>query len=118
MITDMTKTDQSLFSSSAEWPGFSMVFANKWEISVQFGATHYCSNRNGDWWKGYGHKESDHRRHSETAEVAIFSPSGAWWSYDEDINEVVEQDEDTCVNGYLTSDQVAKIISIISQKSA
>jgi len=113
MITDMTKTDQSLFSSSTEWPGFTMVFANKWEISVQFGATHYCSNRHSDSWK-----ESDYRRHSETAEVAIFSPSGAWWSYDEDINEVVEQNEDACVNGYLTTDQVANIIAIISKKSA
>jgi len=109
----MTKTDQSLFSSSTEWPGFTMVFANKWEISVQFGATHYCSNRHSDSWK-----ESDYRRHSETAEVAIFSPSGAWWSYDEDINEVVEQNEDACVNGYLTTDQVANIIAIISKKSA
>jgi len=113
----MTKTNPSLFSSSAEWPGFTMVFANKWEISVQFGATHYCSNKNSDWWKD-SPKESDHRRHSETAEVAIFSPNGAWWSYDEDINEVVEQDEQTCVNGHLTTDHVAKIIAIISQKSA
>ena len=107
------KTPNPIFASSAEWPGFSMTFENKWEISVQFGATHYCSNRNSDSWK-----ESEHRRHSETAEVAIFSPNGAWWSYDEDLNEVGEQPDVNYVNGHLTTDQVANIIAIISKKSA
>ena len=107
------KTPNPIFASSAEWPGFSMIFENKWEISVQFGATHYCSNRDSDSWK-----ESEHRRHSKTAEVAIFSPNGAWWSYDEDMNKVVKAPEDTYVNGWLTTNHVANIISIISKKSA
>ena len=100
-----------MFSSSQHWPGFSMTFDNNWEISVQFGATHYCSNRNSDSWK-----ESDHRRHSETAEVAIFSPNGSWWSYDEDLKQVGKPDSETYVNGYLTPDQVADIVRQVSQK--
>jgi hypothetical protein len=90
-----------------------MTLANGWEISVQWGRNHYCANQDNP------NKES---RRSTTAEVAIFAPdkdgSGRnWWSYDEDLNEVVEQPAETYVNGHLTTDQVANIISIISKKS-
>ena len=109
----MTKTNNTMFAASKHYPGFTMVFANGWEISVQWGRDHYCSNQG---------KTSTDNLDSITAEVAIFAPdkngfSREWWSYDEDLNEVVEQPEDTYVNGWLTTDQVASIISIISQKS-
>ena len=103
--------EEPQFSSSPLWPGFSMTFKNGWEISVQFGDSHYCSNR----MKGEG------SRRSTTAEVAIFAPNKdgfprEWWSYDEDIGDVVEQPDESFVNGWLTTDQVANIISIVSKK--
>ena len=99
------------FASSPDWPGFSMTFKNGWEISVQFGSSHYCSNRDKD--------KTRHR--SATAEVAIFAPDKdgfprEWWSYDENINDVVKQSQSTFVNGWLETDQVASIINIISKK--
>jgi hypothetical protein len=99
------------FASSPLWPGFSMTFKNGWEISVQFGDNHYCSNR----------AKRTPSRKSETAEVAIFAPDKdgfprEWWSYDEDIDNVVEQPDESFVTGWLTTDQVAKIINIISKK--
>ena len=106
--------EKPMFSASEMYPGFSMMFANGWEISVQWGRNHYCANQDNP------NKES---RRSTTAEVAIFAPDKdgfprEWWSYDEDINRVVEQPESTYVNGHLTTDQVANIIAIISKKSA
>ena len=106
--------EKPMFSASEMYPGFSMTLANGWEISVQWGRNHYCANRDNP------NKES---RRSTTAEVAIFAPDKDgfprdWWSYDEDLNEVVEQPESTYVNGWLTTDQVANIIAIISKKSA
>ena len=106
--------EKPMFSASEMYPGFSMTLANGWEISVQWGRNHYCANRDNP------NKES---RRSTTAEVAIFAPDKDgfprdWWSYDEDLNEVVEQPESTYVNGHLTTNQVANIIAIISQKSA
>ena len=103
--------EEPQFSSSPLWPGFSMTFKNGWEISVQFGDSHYCSNR----MKGEG------SRRSTTAEVAIFAPNKdgfprEWWSYDEDIGDVVEQPDESFVNGWLTTDQVANIIRIVSKK--
>jgi hypothetical protein len=99
------------FSSSPLWPGFSMTFKNGWEISVQFGNGHYCSNKM---------KDSSSRQ-SETAEVAIFAPDKdgfprEWWSYDETLDDVVEQPEESFVNGWLTTDQVSSIINIIANK--
>ena len=110
----MEKEIYTMFSASEIYPGFSMTFANDWEISVQWGRNHYCANRDNP------DKES---RRSRTAEVAIFAPNKDgfprdWWSYDEDLNEVVEQPDETYVNGHLTTDQVANIIAIISKKSA
>jgi len=106
--------DKTMFSSSEIYPGFNIIFANGWEISVQWGRCHYCANRD---------NPDEKSRQSRTAEVAIFAPDKDgfprdWWSYDEDLNEVVEQPEDTYVNGHLTTDQVANIIAIISKKSA
>ena len=110
----MTKTDQTMFSASEIYPGFNIIFANGWEVSVQWGRNHYCANRD---------NPAEKSRQSKTAEVAIFAPDKDgfprdWWSYDEDLNEVVEQPESTYVNGWLTTDQVANIIAIISKKSA
>ena len=103
------------FTSSQLWPGFNMIFENGWEISVQFGSTHYCSNRHGE------NNVKLMKRSSRTAEVAIFAPNKngfptKWWSYDENLDDVVEQPDESFVNGHLTTDQVAKIISIISKK--
>jgi len=107
----MTKTDKTMFASSEHYPGFTMVFANDWEISVQWGRDHYCSNRN----------NTSGNLRSVTAEVAIFAPDKdgfprEWWSYDDDLNRVVEQPEETYVNGHLTTDQVANIIAIIAKR--
>ena len=105
-------SDKTMFSASEIYPGFNITFANGWEISVQWGREHYCANRDNS------NKKS---RTSTTAEVAIFAPDKdgfprEWWSYDEDINRVIEQPEETYVNGHLTTDQVANIMAIIAKR--
>jgi hypothetical protein len=82
---------------SENWNGFTFVFSNGWSVSIQQGDAHYC-------------------KIGKTVEIAIFDPKDNWYSYDQEKNEILMTEEDTCVNGWLDADQVARIILIISQK--
>ena len=48
--------------------------------------------------------------------MAIFDETDRWYGYDEDKQEVYVPSEDTHVVGSCTADDIAKIISIISQE--
>ena len=82
---------------SEHWNGFTFEFSNGWSVSIQQGKDHYCER-------------------GKTAEVAVFDPEENWYVYDDDSKTLEASEEDTCVNGHLDADEVAKIISIISQK--
>ena len=82
---------------SEHWNGFNFMFSNGWSISIQQSDSHNCK---------VGH----------TAEVAIFDSEDNWYGYDEEKHDIFVPDEETYVNGYLNADDIAKIISIISQE--
>ena len=83
---------------SEHWNGFNFMFSNGWSISIQQSDSHNCK---------VGH----------TAEVAIFDDKDNWYGYDAGhLSPIFTPDEDTYVNGYLNADDIAKIISIISQE--
>lgn len=75
--------------------GFHMTFANGWTISVQFGAGSYCDHHD----KLYSF--NDYHGPSRTAEFA------AWFEEDTHVRDV---------EGYLTTDEVAKLISKFAGK--
>ena len=85
---------------SEHWNGFTFEFSNGWSASIQQGESHYCTV-------------------GKTAEVAIFDDRDNWYGYDDEKRDIFTPDKeyhDTYVNGHLNADDVAKIISIISQK--
>tara|TARA_R100000458_G_C8233873_1_gene214770 strand:- start:784 stop:1080 length:297 start_codon:yes stop_codon:yes gene_type:complete len=85
---------------SEHWNGFTFEFSNGWSISIQQSENHYATV-------------------GKTAEVAIFDENDNWYGYDNEKHDVFKPDpeyHDTYVNGHLNADDIAKIISIISQK--
>jgi hypothetical protein len=86
----------SEFHSSEMYPGFTLSFENGWEVSVQWGTDHYCSNRK---FQRVGNRREDMPRES--------------FSYDEEADKVYQQDVST-VTGHLTTDHVASIITQVS----
>ena len=82
---------------SEHWNGFTFVFSNGWSVSIQQSENHYATV-------------------GKTAEVAIFDENDNWYVYDEEKHDIFKSDEDTYVNGWVNADDIAKIISIISQK--
>lgn len=78
--------------------GFRMVFENKFEISVQWGPGNYCERKDDEmvenivnFWE------------SCSAEIAVFNNKGGF----------VSIGEEDMVIGWLSTDQVAKVISIV-----
>jgi hypothetical protein len=84
--------------------GFRLVFNNGFAISVQWGDGNYCTRRNdGELNPDFvSPKESDFWT-SDSAEVAVFDKKGKMMSLGEDT-----------VAGWLSSDQVANLIAIVS----
>ena len=82
---------------SEHWNGFNFMFSNGWSISIQQSENHYC-------------------KVGESAEVAIFDDKENWYVFDEEKRDIFESEEDTHVNCHLNADDIAKIISIISQE--
>ena len=91
--------------------GFHMTFANGITISVQFGpglhADHYFHNplfsTPSEW-------------SSETAEVAAWDSTGAFLAIDSFLPQFSQFTQDNVVLDFLSTDQVAEIISILSRK--
>ncbi len=82
---------------SEHWNGFTFGFSNGWSISIQQSDSHYS-------------------KADKTAEVAIFDDKDNWYAYDGKKHNIFAPDADTYVNGHLNADDIAKIISIISQE--
>ena len=82
---------------SEHWNGITFEFSNGWSVSMQQSESHYCTV-------------------GKTAEVAIFDENDNWYGYDNEKCDIFKPDEDTYANGHLDADDIAKIISIISQK--
>jgi hypothetical protein len=89
-----TKTSTTKIEPSEHWNGFSFAFSNGWNVSLQQGSAHYCTE-------------------GKTMEVAIFDPQGKWWGYDEENGELFLPKADTYVNGHLDADDVARVIALV-----
>ena len=83
--------------------GFGMTFDNGLTISVQWGTENYCEHRNLDIKSTAENPKEHNRWESRTAEIAVFNDKG--------IVPVGEHDE---VIGWLTPNEVAKAIEIVS----
>jgi len=88
---------ETKIEASKHWNGFTFGFSSGWSVSIQQGKDHYCER-------------------GKTAEVAIFDDEENWYVYDEEKSDIFKSEEDTHVNGHLDADDIAKIISIISQE--
>ena len=80
--------------------GFRMGFENGFEISVQWGPGNYCERKDEDFDK----PQEERFWESRTAEIAIF---------DSKDDSMITLDKDN-VDGWLTPDKVAKVITIVS----
>ena len=85
--------------------GFGMTFDNGFTISVQWGIENYCEHRNLDIdLKIYHTPEKENRWESRNAEIAVFDKEG----------EMIQVGEYDHVIGWLTPNEVAKAIEIVS----
>ena len=80
--------------------GFRMEFDNGFEISVQWGPGNYCERKDEDFDK----PQEERFWESRTAEIAIFNSKD---------DSMVTLGEDK-VDGWLTPDKVAKVITMVS----
>ena len=80
--------------------GFRMGFKNGFEISVQWGPGNYCERKDEDFDK----PQEERFWESRTAEIAIF---------DSKDDSMITLGEDN-VDGWLTPDKVAKVITMVS----
>ena len=80
--------------------GFRMGFDNGFEISVQWGPGNYCERKDEDFNK----PQEERFWESRTAEIAIF---------DSKDDSMITLGKDN-VDGWLTSDKVAKVITMVS----
>jgi hypothetical protein len=83
--------------------GFTIEFANSFTISVQFGGGCYCSNRGNDFLS----EKNQDVTFSHDAEIAVFNPEG---------NMVLIGENDHVI-GWVTPNEVAKVINIVSSAS-
>ena len=103
--------EQSGFISTQN-KGFRMHFNNGFAISVQFGSFNYCSRKNYDDKVSkdlVSPKDSDFWT-AGSAEVAVFDTNNRKQEYS-DVG-MISLGQDT-VAGWLSSDQVAKVITIV-----
>ena len=80
--------------------GFRMTFENGFEISVQWGPGNYCERKDEDFDK----PQEERFWESRTAEIAIF---------DSKDDSMITLSKDN-VDGWLTPDKVAKVITMVS----
>ena len=80
--------------------GFRMGFDNGFEISVQWGPGNYCERKDEDFNK----PQEERFWESRTAEIAIF---------DSKDDSMITLGKDN-VDGWLTPDKVAKVITMVS----
>lgn len=81
--------------------GFSMTFANHLTISVQWGSGNYCDNK--DYTKSLIDDRKNIHNQCTNAEIAIWDKDDNWFDFGDDT-----------VNGYMTTNQVAMWIEMVS----
>ena len=82
--------------------GFRMKFDNGFEISVQWGTMNYCEKKN--LMAEYKDEMKEPIWESKSAEIAVFNDEG-----------MVPIGGDDQVIGWLTPDEVAKVITIVAE---
>ena len=100
--------------TACENKGFSMIFDNGFEISVQWGTMNYCARKgDGDWNESMNEKKLiGNRWKSSSAEIAIFNTNVT----DADAlsgNDMIAFADET-VKGWVSTDFVAEIIFKVS----
>jgi hypothetical protein len=83
--------------------GFQMTFDNGFRISVQWGHGNYCAVKNKGMW---GDEQKEDYWDSTSAEIAVFGEG------DNMLNLRGDDSFDTVV-GWLSTDEVAKVIAIV-----
>ena len=83
--------------------GFRMKFDNGFSISVQWGTMNYCEKKN--LMAEYKDEMKEPIWESKSAEIAVFDTEG----------EIVPLEEYDQVKGWLTPDEVAKVITIVAE---
>ena len=102
----MTTTDTPSFNCHRN-QGFQIRFGNGYTVSVQFGAFHYCSNRDmteGTCYDAWRKGQDVHV--CPDAEVAIIDPNGQF----------VQFESGDSVRGRTDPDTVGKIIAWVMQQ--
>ena len=101
-----------MFTSSNN-KGFSMLFDNGFEISVQWGTMNYCSMKGEGGWN---ESMMDNKWRSSSAEIAIFDTN------ESDENVLDGKDmicfKDETVKGWVSTDFVAEIMFKVSTASS
>ena len=98
-----------MFKSSLN-KGFSMVFRNGFEISVQWGTGNYCSRRNdGDWDESTNHSHWS----SQTAEVAIFDTNVTNMNSLNGEDTIKFSSTNDSVVGWMNTDQIAQLMEFV-----
>ena len=96
--------------------GFRMTFENGYSISVQWGVGNYCENHqkeNGEWNEATKHDFWS----SNSAEIAVFNKEGNMipiTGYVLENTDGTKENYTDVVSGWLSTNQVAKVIAIVS----
>ena len=94
--------------------GFRMTFENGFSISVQWGVGNYCEKRDsGEWNEATKHDFWS----SNSAEIAVFNEYGSMIpiaGYTLEKPDGKEESYTDVVSGWLSTNQVAKVIAIVS----
>ena len=94
--------------------GFRMTFENGLSISVQWGVGNYCEKQNsGEWNESSKHDFWS----SNSAEIAVFNKEGSMipiTGYTLENEDGTEDKYTDVVSGWLSTNQVAKVIAIVS----
>ena len=96
--------------------GFQMTFENGFRISVQWGVGNYCEkqmNTNYEWNESTKHDFWS----SNSAEIAVFNKEGSMipiTGYTLENKDGTEDNYTDVVSGWLSTNQVAKVIAIVS----
>ena len=96
--------------------GFRMTFENGYSISVQWGVGNYCEkqmNTNYEWNESTKHDFWS----SNSAEIAVFNKEGSMipiTGYTLENKDGTEDNYTDVVSGWLSTNQVAKVIAIVS----
>ena len=94
--------------------GFRMTFENGFAISVQWGVGNYCEKKDSGQW-------DEPTKHdfwsSNTSEIAVFNKEGNMipiTGYTLENTDGTEENYTDVVSGWLSTNQVAKVIAIVS----